>query len=100
MNVFKWIRLVGFIAIASLATACGSDDTTDPVDNPGETGGETGGSTDTTNPNDSVVELLPSQVATLTQSVAGPFTFTVPENAVSVTISINGPTEGYVTCLL
>ena len=102
MNVFKWTRLVGFIAIASLATACGSDDTTDPVDNPGETGGETGGgSTDTTNPNDSVVELLPSSddttVATLTQSVAGPFTFTVPENAVSVTISINGPTEGYVT---
>ena len=99
MNVFKWTRLVGFIAIASFATACGSDDTTDPIDNTDQTGGETGGGggTDTTNPNGSVVELLPSQVATLTQSVAGPFTFTVPENAVSVTISINGPTDGYVT---
>ena len=99
MNVFKWTRLVGFIAIASFATACGSDDTTDPIDNTDQTGGETGGGggTDTTNPNGSVVVLLPSQVATWTQSVAGPFTFTVPENAVSVTISINGPTDGYVT---
>ena len=97
MKLSDWTRLLLLAALVGLGTACGEEDTTDPVNNGGSggSGGDTSGGGEDTNP--AVIELMPSEVATLTESVAGPFTFTVPENAVSVTISINGPSDGYVT---
>ena len=57
MKLSDWTRLLLLAALVGLGTACGEEDTTDPVNN-GGSGGDTSGGGEDTNP--AVIELMPS----------------------------------------